>query len=113
MEPVKWSWTLPRLGYDPCPECNDGTIEVEIYHRQSFDRDSGYIQTRSDDCEHCDGTGEAPACEECEECEDGWIADERPVDLGGGPREDFGWVTYFDPCPDCNSDGAKPLGDDY
>lgn len=99
---------MPRPGFDPCPECNHGTIEVEIYHRQSFDRDSGYIQTRSEDCEHCDGTGEAPACEECE---DGWIADERPVDLGGGPREDFGWVTYFDPCPDCNSDGAKPHGD--
>jgi len=43
--------------YEDCPECDRGKIEVPLYHRQSFDQDSGYIETRSEDCERCEGEG--------------------------------------------------------
>ena len=43
--------------YEPCEDCNEGRVEVPLYHRQSFDQDSGYIETRSEDCERCDGEG--------------------------------------------------------
>ena len=43
--------------YEDCPDCDRGKIEVPLYHRQSFDRDSGYIETRTEDCERCEGMG--------------------------------------------------------
>ena len=43
--------------YEDCPDCNEGRVEVQLYHRQSFDRDSGYIETRTEDCERCEGMG--------------------------------------------------------
>ena len=43
--------------YEDCPDCDRGKIEVPLYHRQSFDQDSGYIETRSEDCERCEGEG--------------------------------------------------------
>ena len=49
-------------GMTPCPDC-DGTgeawVEREIYHRQSFNIDSGHVETRSElqACPDCNGTG--------------------------------------------------------
>jgi len=42
-----------------CPDCEDGWVEREIYHKQSFNLDTGYIEViRSRECETCGGTGE-------------------------------------------------------
>ena len=80
----------------PCPECSGtGTVLIELYHRQSFDRDSGYIETRSEDCERCEGEGRLVICEDCT---DGWNYFERPVSLGGGPSEHFRYETWREPC---------------
>jgi hypothetical protein len=44
-----------------CTECGGtGTLLIELYHRQGFDRDSGYIQERVEVCDACDGSGEVP-----------------------------------------------------
>ena len=42
-----------------CKACGGtGTLLIELYHRQGFDRDTGYIQERVEVCEDCDGSGE-------------------------------------------------------
>jgi len=42
-----------------CPDCEDGWVEVYIYHRQSFTRDVGSIETKKErTCETCGGSGE-------------------------------------------------------
>tara|TARA_R110000765_G_scaffold20047_4_gene52310 strand:+ start:147 stop:335 length:189 start_codon:yes stop_codon:yes gene_type:complete len=42
-----------------CAECGGtGTLLIELYHRQGFDRDSGYIQERVEVCDDCGGSGE-------------------------------------------------------
>ena len=42
-----------------CPECGGrGEIEVDIYRRQGFTRDIGYIDTEWQTCDVCDGDGE-------------------------------------------------------
>tara|TARA_R110000764_G_scaffold132423_1_gene220234 strand:- start:656 stop:853 length:198 start_codon:yes stop_codon:yes gene_type:complete len=42
-----------------CQECGGtGTILIELYHRQSFDVDSGYIEERVETCTDCLGSGE-------------------------------------------------------
>ena len=57
-EPMPWMDDRQK-----CREC-DGTGEVihehEIYHRQGFDRDVGYVSTKyvQEPCEDCNGTGE-------------------------------------------------------
>ena len=80
----------------PCPECSGtGTVLIELYHRQSFDRDSGYIETRTEDCERCEGEGRLVICEDCT---DGWNYFERPVSLGGGPSEHWTYETWREPC---------------
>ena len=43
--------------YEDCSDCDRGKVEVQLYHRQSFDQDSGYIETRTEDCERCEGEG--------------------------------------------------------
>lgn len=41
-----------------CPECaGEGVIEVEIYVRQSFTVDVGFIDTEMHTCELCSGDG--------------------------------------------------------
>jgi hypothetical protein len=45
------------------------TILIELYHRQSFDVDSGYIEERVETCTDCLGSGERTvADEDDEEC---------------------------------------------
>ena len=42
-----------------CQECGgEGTLLIELYHRQSFDVDSGYIEERVETCVDCLGSGE-------------------------------------------------------
>jgi hypothetical protein len=42
-----------------CSDCEDGWVEREIYHKHSFNLDTGYIDgIRSRECETCGGTGE-------------------------------------------------------
>jgi len=42
-----------------CKACGGtGTLLIELYHRQGFDRDTGYIQERVEVCEDCNGSGE-------------------------------------------------------
>ena len=42
-----------------CQECGGtGTILIELYHRQCFNVDSGYIEERVESCSDCDGHGE-------------------------------------------------------
>ena len=42
----------------PCPECSGtGTVLIELYHRQSFNIDSGYIGERVETYPDCSGTG--------------------------------------------------------
>lgn len=46
----------------PCPDCSgtgEAWVEREIYHRQSFNIDSGHVETRSElqACPDCNGTG--------------------------------------------------------
>ena len=42
-----------------CAECGGtGTILIELYHRQGFNRDSGYIEERVEVCHDCLGSGE-------------------------------------------------------
>ena len=48
-----------------CPECGgSGVVEHEIYRRQGFNRDVGYIDTEMGECEMCEGRGEVvkPCC---------------------------------------------------
>ena len=41
-----------------CAKCGgEGTLKIELYHRQSFDVDSGYIEERVETCPDCSGTG--------------------------------------------------------
>ncbi len=43
---------------DPCPDCDGtGTVIIELYHRQSFNIDSGYIEERRETCPECGGSG--------------------------------------------------------
>ena len=43
---------------DPCPECDGtGTVIIELYHRQSFNLDIGYIEERRETCPECGGSG--------------------------------------------------------
>ena len=42
-----------------CPECGGrGEIEVDFYRYQGFTRDIGYIDTKWQTCDVCDGDGE-------------------------------------------------------
>jgi len=42
----------------PCPNCDGtGTVIIELYHRQSFNIDSGYIEERREICPECGGSG--------------------------------------------------------
>ena len=42
-----------------CRECGGrGEIEVDIYRHQGFTRDIGYIDTKWQICDVCDGDGE-------------------------------------------------------
>lgn len=84
--------------YEDCPDCDRGRVEVPLYHRQSFDQDSGYIETRTEDCERCEGEGRVVICEDCT---DGWIYFERPVSLGHGPSEHWTYETWREPCESC------------
>ena len=44
--------------YEPCDECGaTGWILIEIFHRQSFSQDGGYIEERPELCEKCRGEG--------------------------------------------------------
>ncbi len=41
-----------------CPECQGaGTVEVDHYHRQSFDVPYGDIYTTTEECDNCSGEG--------------------------------------------------------
>ena len=43
-----------------CEQCNDaGEIEVDYPMPHNINRDVGYIDTRVEQCDWCDGTGEA------------------------------------------------------
>tara|TARA_R110000824_G_scaffold270304_1_gene458733 strand:+ start:126 stop:341 length:216 start_codon:yes stop_codon:yes gene_type:complete len=53
-----------------CAECGGtGTILIELYHRQSFNVDSGYIEERVEVCHDCQGSGEREQ-DDCDENED-------------------------------------------
>ena len=52
-----------------CAKCGgEGTLKIELYHRQSFDVDSGYIEERVETCTDCLGSGERLTDEDDEEC---------------------------------------------
>ena len=56
----------PIMG--PCPDClGDGTIEVEFARPHNFGRDVGYIDTRIEVCETCNGDGEVARLCDCGE----------------------------------------------
>jgi len=41
-----------------CAKCGgEGTLKIEIFHRQSFSVDSGYIEERPEVCQKCRGEG--------------------------------------------------------
>lgn len=45
--------------YKPCPTCDgEGAYYQEVYRRQGFNRDVGYIDEEWTECEDCGGTGE-------------------------------------------------------
>ena len=49
----------------PCPDCSGtGTVLIELFHRQSFNIDSGYIEERVETCPDCSGTGEIEESED-------------------------------------------------
>ena len=52
-----------------CPECQgSGTMEVEFARPHNFNRDVGYLDTRTEVCETCEGDGEIDQlCERCDE----------------------------------------------
>ena len=42
--------------YEPCDECGaTGWVLIELFHRQSFSVDSGYIEERPEVCQKCRG----------------------------------------------------------
>ena len=44
--------------YEPCDECGaTGWILIDVFHRQSFSLDGGYIEERPELCENCRGEG--------------------------------------------------------
>jgi hypothetical protein len=52
----------------PCPDCfGEGTIEVEFARPQDFNRDVGYLDTRTEVCETCSGDGEIERLCDCGE----------------------------------------------
>ena len=51
-----------------CATCGGtGTLIVPIYHRQSFNIGSGYIDERCDTCEACGGLGEVDRLDDTDE----------------------------------------------
>jgi len=54
---------------DKCPECHgDGTVLVDVPMPHNFNRDIGYIDTKSVTCETCSGAEEVERlCYECSE----------------------------------------------
>ena len=55
-------WVSP--GHDlwfeaiPCPECSGtGEVEIDVPRPHNFNRDIGYIDTKTGTCENCDGFG--------------------------------------------------------
>ena len=49
----------------PCPECDgDGHVEVEYAVPHNINRDVGYLDTRLEDCEYCNGYGDIPEGED-------------------------------------------------
>jgi|TARA_R110000803_G_scaffold20372_2_gene52521 hypothetical protein len=43
----------------PCPECDGhGQVEVEYAVPHNINRDVGYLDTRLEDCEYCNGYGD-------------------------------------------------------
>lgn len=52
----------------PCPDCSGvGTIEVEFARPHNFNRDVGYLDTRTEVCETCNGDGEFERLCDCGE----------------------------------------------
>ena len=52
-----------------CPDCSGyGVVTVEITRPHNFNRDIGYIDTKQERCDRCEGDGEVPLlCNQCEE----------------------------------------------
>lgn len=62
---------------DKCPTCEGaGTFKVDVARPQSFDRDVGYLETRVEDCETCNGGGEMERLCKCGE----WVTQIRGED---------------------------------
>jgi len=52
----------------PCPDCcGIGRIELDVYRPHNFNRDVGYIDTRTVVCETCSGDGEMERLCDCGE----------------------------------------------
>jgi hypothetical protein len=54
---------------DKCRDCyGEGFVEVEYAVPHNINRDVGYLETRSEECETCNGDGKVERlCTECEE----------------------------------------------